>query len=138
SWASPSPSCCTSCSCADRRRARAWPPPPPETMAYKLVLRWADRREERPLAGTKLRLGRDASDDLVIASPDRSVSRFHARLDFDGRAWTIVDTKSTNGVRVNGAVIERDRPHALADGDRLLLGNVEGELVREEGAVVLT
>ena len=107
-------------------------------MAYKLVLHWTDRREERPLSGTTARLGRDPSNDIVIDAPDRSVSRFHARLDFDGRAWQIVDTKSTNGVRVNGELIERGQAHVLTDGDRLLLGDVDVELVREESALLFT
>ena len=109
-------------------------------MAYKLVLRWADRREERPLAGRTVRLGRDPDNDIVIESPDRSVSRHHARLDFDGRSWRIVDTRSTNGVRVNGELITPGEAgaRALADGDRFLLGALDVGLVREERGLLLT
>ena len=46
---------------------------------------------------------------------------------FDGRYWRIVDTRSTNRVRVNGELIEPEEAGArvLADGDAILLGSFE-------------
>jgi adenylate cyclase len=109
-------------------------------MAYKLVLRWKNRREERPLVGTTVRLGRDATNEIVVEADDRSVSRFHARLDFDGKQWQVVDTQSRNRVQVNGRLIPPGDAGAryLNDGDLLLLGSFEAQFVREEDEIVLT
>jgi adenylate cyclase len=108
-------------------------------MAYKLVFRHKDRLEERPLAGRTVRLGRDRANEVAIDAEDRSVSRFHARLDFDGQHWRITDTKSTNRVRVNGDLIEPEDKgtRVLADGDGIALGGFEMRLVREESEGVV-
>jgi adenylate cyclase len=104
-------------------------------MAFKLFYRVKDRREERPLLGTRVTIGRDPGNSIVVQNEDRSLSRFHARFDFDGRHWSIVDTRSTNRVRVNGALIEPDDRGArvLADGDTISLGGFEVRFVREAG-----
>src|SRR5262245_20573797 len=103
-------------------------------MAYKLVLRWKNRREERPLTGTTIRLGRDPGNEIPVDADDRSVSRFHARLDFDGRTWRVVDTQSRNRVQVNGRLIPPGDTgaRALNDGDMLLLGSFEAQFLRVE------
>lgn len=102
-------------------------------MAFKIVFRFREHREERMLLGSRVTVGRDPANDIVIEDPGRSLSRFHARLDFDGRYWRIVDTRSTNRVRVNGELIEPDEAGAqvLADGDAILLGGFEVRFLRE-------
>lgn len=50
---------------------------------------------------------------------DRWMSGQHARLSRVLRSWVLEDTKSKNGVRVNGALIQRTE---LKDGDVLELG----------------
>jgi pSer/pThr/pTyr-binding forkhead associated (FHA) protein len=67
----------------------------------------------------ELVLGRDASADIPL--PDAEVSRRHARVYLQGGGYWIEDLGSTNGTFV------KDRrlvgPHALADGETLVLGN---------------
>lgn len=70
-------------------------------------------------------LGRGDRADLVLA--DTAVSAEHARLQRAGRRWTVTDLGSTNGTRVNDAVV-RKRAH-LADGDVLTLGTVRLQVV---------
>jgi adenylate cyclase len=108
-------------------------------MSHKLLFRWGDRREERLLKGSSVRIGRDAGNDVVIDSADRSISRFHARLDHDGQHWRITDTNSTNRVRVNSELIEPgpSGTRVLSDGDTLLLGGFELRFVREESESVV-
>lgn len=64
-------------------------------------------------------LGRTAGNDIVI--PDGTVSRYHARLSFQGGQWTIEDLKSSNGTWVNGARVTRPMP--LKHGDEVRLGD---------------
>ena len=70
-------------------------------------------------------LGRGDRADLVLA--DTAVSAEHARVQRAGRRWTVTDLGSTNGTRVNDAVV---RKHAhLADGDVLTLGTERQQVV---------
>lgn len=66
-------------------------------------------------------LGRDADCALPLA--ERSVSRRHARLVWDGEGWTIEDLGSRFGSQLNGNALSAPAP--LAAGDRLLLGRLE-------------
>ncbi|HPC82831.1 MAG TPA: SpoIIE family protein phosphatase [Thermoanaerobaculaceae bacterium] len=76
------------------------------------------------LAGRRLRvdrpvllLGRDPASDIVISHP--TVSRRHARLEWDGKQLTVEDLGSSGGTFVNGTRVQRER---LAPGDVLRLG----------------
>ncbi|CAN5361876.1 DUF3662 and FHA domain-containing protein [soil metagenome] len=64
-------------------------------------------------------LGRLPECDITLS--DASVSRRHARIDHRDGSWVIEDLGSTNGLRVNDAVVGRAR---LRDGDRIDLGSV--------------
>ncbi|MEI7625036.1 MAG: DUF3662 and FHA domain-containing protein [Actinomycetota bacterium] len=63
-------------------------------------------------------LGRGRDCDIVVG--DESVSRRHAEIRPSGAGWVISDLNSTNGVAVNGRQITT--PHAVGDGDRIVLG----------------
>lgn len=65
-------------------------------------------------------LGRGPDNDIVIA--DVSVSRVHARLTAKGYRWEIEDMQSSNGVQVNGKLLESV---TLRDGDVITLGRLE-------------
>ena len=64
-------------------------------------------------------IGRGADADLRLNDPN--VSRRHAELRLEGEAIVLVDTQSTNGVRVNDVATTRRQ---LSPGDRITLGNV--------------
>src|SRR5689334_11824857 len=104
-------------------------------MAARLVYTQGGRRVERPLEGKRVTVGRDKANDVALEDEGRSLSRFHARLDFDGQQWRIVDTRSRNRVSVNGKLIEPDEAGAqvLGDGDNIMLGGFSLRFVREEG-----
>jgi len=85
-------------------------------------------------------VGRDSS--LAVAIPLDGVSRQHARIHWDGRAYWLEDLKSTNGTLLNGQRIVRDRLRHL---DVITLGKtaelvfvlraVAQGLVRQQGIV---
>lgn len=76
------------------------------------------------LAGRRLRidrpasvLGRDPSCDIVVSHP--TVSRRHAKLEWDGTQLFVEDLGSSGGTFVNGIRVRRER---LAPGDTLRVG----------------
>jgi len=85
-------------------------------------------------------VGRDSG--LAVAIPLDGVSRQHARIHWDGRAYWLEDLKSTNGTLLNGQRIVRDRLRHL---DVITLGKtaelvfvmraVERGVVRQQGIV---
>ena len=74
-------------------------------------------------AGTTF--GRGGRSDVVLA--DTAVSAEHARVDRVGRRWMVTDLGSTNGTRLNDAVIRGRAP--VAEGDVLTVGTVRFEVV---------
>jgi hypothetical protein len=61
-----------------------------------------------------------------VQLPVPTVSRMHARLRHEAGRWTITNLSVTNPVRVNGReLFGREDSQPLADGDRILIGEVE-------------
>ncbi|MBF8290204.1 MAG: domain containing protein [Chloroflexi bacterium] len=69
------------------------------------------------ILGGTLTVGRDASNDLVLADP--RASRHHARLTSRGGVLVLTDLESTNGTRVNGRTV---REVAVGQDDRIEIG----------------
>jgi hypothetical protein len=65
-------------------------------------------------------LGRSERASLVLADP--AVSAEHARIALRDGAWVLADLGSTNGTRVNQALVQGEA--ALLPGDVVSLGNV--------------
>jgi len=90
---------------------------PAEHQIHALVLDDGTRFE---LTNDKNIIGRQTTCDIVIA--DHNVSRVHAEIRIVNETWQIDDRGSTNGTRVNGAVIVEPTP--LASGDVIAFGAV--------------
>ena len=74
----------------------------------------------RPLEGDCIAtIGRGEENDLQLK--DRSVSREHVRIEYDGHYFWIVDCGSSNGTLVNDERIGR---YMLYDGDVVCMGHV--------------
>ncbi len=70
-----------------------------------------------PLSGSEMTLGRSSDNGIVLN--DFSVSRRHALFGLEAGQWWVSDQNSTNGLRVNGAYVERS---PLRPGDVLNVG----------------
>jgi serine/threonine protein kinase/pSer/pThr/pTyr-binding forkhead associated (FHA) protein len=70
-----------------------------------------------PLSRPVVRIGRSAVNDLVIKKP--TVSGKHAVIEQKQGGYYLIDQKSANGTRVNGARVAPNVPHELADGDEI-------------------
>lgn len=66
---------------------------------------------------TPVTIGREEGNQLRLN--DERVSRFHAKVQFDNGEVILTDLDSTNGTRVNGAVVQIRR---LRAGDRVHIG----------------
>lgn len=62
-------------------------------------------------------IGRDSTADIVVTTPDKQVSRHHARLTATPNGMMLEDLESKNGTHHNGQKIEA--PVLLQDGDVL-------------------
>lgn len=88
-----------------------------EVLAYLVVWEGNDRGKQVPLGRQQVVIGRSLKNAVQLA--DETVSRQHARLEYEAGSHVIVDLGSTNGTYVNGKRVERRR---LSPGDRIVLG----------------
>ncbi len=72
-------------------------------------------------------IGRGGDCTLVLTDDKRSVSRLHAKLEYDGQQFTITD-HGTNPLRVNGSVVGKGNSIAVKGGDQLSIGPFELEI----------
>jgi len=86
----------------------------------KLVIKEGPGRgDQYELSETDVTVGRDSGNTL--RAPDKTVSRFHAKVGIRGGRCYVSDLKSHNGTFVNG---ERVRRRRLYHMDEIRLGNV--------------
>ncbi|WP_194397465.1 DUF5684 domain-containing protein [Microbacterium atlanticum] len=94
------------------------------------------------LSGDVVILGRRPAVDpeyphaQLVAIPDGTVSKTHARLRLRDDRWYVTDLDSTNGVlfaTVMGTEVEAPRGEEVEAGDRFLLGDAEVRLHRSDG-----
>lgn len=86
------------------------------------------REEEQPLTPNReASIGRHPHCTVTVSQP--SVSRKHAKLDFDGQSCMVEDLNSSNGTYVNNQRITRS---ALRDGDELRCGDFRLRYVEKE------
>jgi len=90
----------------------------------KLVVFRGDAVEsEIRLAGTVVRIGRHARNDIVLDDSLNGVSRFHAEIRPEGGTYVIVDLNSRNGVWIKGRRIKEKA--ALTLGVPVTIGAFE-------------
>lgn len=73
---------------------------------------------EYRLGATRISVGSDGENDLIVAKP--TVSRRHAILRRRFGRYTLIDLESTNGTFVNGRRV--DRPIPIRPGDEIRFG----------------
>jgi len=81
------------------------------------VIRGTDQGRRFELTEPTVRLGRDASSDILIR--DNEVSRHHAEFRRVENDYVISDLGSSNGTFVGG---QRVRQHELHSGDQIQVG----------------
>jgi pSer/pThr/pTyr-binding forkhead associated (FHA) protein len=84
--------------------------------AYRLVVNSPGESRDYLLQGETVTIGRAEENDIAIATT--GVSREHARLEWLGDGYEIVDLGSTNGLKFQNRRVERK---LLASGDSIAL-----------------
>ena len=99
-------------------------------MAPAAVLAVQNRGTTREyvLSGSPVSLGRAADNAVVL--DDKSVSRYHARIEWVESQPHVTDLGSANGTIVNEAAIVSDVPHGLKPGDNIRI--VDFQLTLQE------
>jgi len=86
-----------------------------------------------PLNRRKFLIGRE--QDCQLRPNSEMVSRHHCVFSIDDYSVRLRDLGSTNGTLVNGERIRRDV--VLVAGDKVVIGNLEFELVIRPGVTVV-
>jgi Mg-chelatase subunit ChlD len=76
-----------------------------------------------PLDKKLVRIGRDLSNDIVI--PKKSVSSFHATIEYKTGYYYLEDHRSTNGTKLNNKLIRENNAIRLKSGDTIHFADCE-------------
>ena len=71
----------------------------------------------------RITIGRTPNNDIVIV--DHSVSRFHAYLRVDGKAWVVADAGSKNGSWLANATLEPRKERKVPSKTIVRIGDVD-------------
>jgi len=89
---------------------------PPKPIEKVTVVKGKSAGQGATVRG-RLRIGRDAENDLTIE--DEEISRFHCEIRMDTGVPIVIDLKSANGTCVNGEEVHSRR---LKPGDEIRVG----------------
>jgi type VI secretion system FHA domain protein len=68
-------------------------------------------------------IGRGETNTLVLADPERFISRTHATISFQAGGYLITDTGTKNPVVINGRPLGSGSQARLGDGDQIKIGD---------------
>ena len=96
--------------------------PPPASGGSALAWLWGEQGQagEYLLASRSVTVGRSPGSDIVLH--DSTVSREHARFEYDGSQWWLLPVGSAGPTWVNGQPLAPGQRLPVTDGDRLRFG----------------
>lgn len=100
-------------------------PTPSSALALFGVVAGPRTGEDLPVLAPLVTIGQGPQNDIVL--DDDSVSRTHARLEFELGSWMLTDLESTNGTEVEGVRLAPGVPTPLAYESTVRLGGVRLE-----------
>lgn len=107
--------------------------PPSDVSKDRIQILSPDRTSKSlPLKRPGITIGREPDCDVVI--DDRSASRQHARVDFDGANYRVADLNSSNGTYLANARLLPGIPEIWTPDKALRIGNTWFRLVLAGGA----
>ena len=91
--------------------------PQPATK-YTLIVESENHKEEIPLINEATTIGRYSKDDVVLQSPDFSISRSHAIINLRNEGVFLLPT-GINGTLLNGEEMELQKEVQISPGDEI-------------------
>lgn len=82
-----------------------------------------------PLKGAQTTIGRSPSADFTVSKD--TISGIHARIEYRGDDFYLIDNGSTNKTRLNGKILSPQEPAKLLEGDEIMLDIYRFIFVRE-------
>lgn len=80
-----------------------------------------------------MNIGRGNDNDIILNSS--SVSRYHAKLEWQQGVWYLTDLGSSNGIRYGSELIESLKPHAWQINDTVRIGQFRVQLRQHQEEV---
>lgn len=78
--------------------------------------------EEYLFDKARVSFGRSEENDVVLPSPSGILSRRHFEIQYEDRAYWLVDVNSRNGTSMQGRVLDPSERYVLLDGDSFDVG----------------
>jgi Mg-chelatase subunit ChlD len=92
-------------------------PPMPQAVLLDVGKAVSPESLTLPLNKAVLRIGRDKGNDIIISR--KTVSSFHASIEYKNGYFYLEDLRSTNGTRLNNHKLRHNEPVRLKSGDRI-------------------
>lgn len=101
-------------------------PEPDKPILYKLNLIKKGFHEDKEIfiQGNSIGVGKEPNLCNILLESIYG-SRLHAKFVYDNGCWSIIDTDSTNGTRVNGNQIIPNKPYKLNNDDEIAFSPVD-------------
>lgn len=93
-----------------------------EKILYRLVVDSGEGMREQAVSKEMISIGRGSKDDVVLQSPDFSISRTHATITFSNGNMFITPS-GVNGTVLNGQELELNEPAPISPGDEIKIMN---------------
>ncbi len=77
----------------------------------------SETRLSLPIDKRVVKIGRDDSNDIIIIKD--SISSLHATIEYRNGIYYLIDQRSTNGTRLNNAMLKENTPMRLKSGDKV-------------------
>ncbi len=95
---------------------------------FKLLIDSGEETHELSISKETITIGRGTKDDVILASPDFSISRTHATLSYNNNHFTILP-QGVNGTFLNGKELELNKSVAVSAGDEIKIMNYRIKIV---------
>jgi Mg-chelatase subunit ChlD len=92
-------------------------PPMPQAVLIDVGKAVSPESLTLPFNKSTLRIGRDGGNDIIISR--KTVSSFHATIEYKDGYFYLEDLRSTNGTRLNNDKLRHNEPVRLKSGDRI-------------------
>ena len=90
---------------------------------FAITLQNMHESQQYPLDKPEVTIGRAPNNDIVLVQDkDKLISRYHAIIRHENGTYLLHDNGSSNGIVVNGQMLDKTIDKPLHDGDKVVIG----------------